>query len=71
MSKVIFEFDGTKDTYDIALCTHRIQMGMMLQDIQNYARELRKYEERKEIPTNEVESKLNEIIDDWYHIQDC
>ena len=69
MSKVKFEFDGTKETYDIALCTHRIELGVMLQNVQDYVRHLRKNETRESIPVQEIEAKLTDMIYDWYIIQ--
>lgn len=68
MSKVKFEFDAKKDLYDIALCTHRVELGIMLQDVQDYIRNLDKYEDRTEIPAEEVSRKLYNIIDKWYVI---
>ena len=70
MSKVKFEFDGMEETYDIVLCTHRVELALMLQCVQDYVRQLRKYEERKAIPTEEIADKLSDIINDWYIIQD-
>lgn len=70
MSKVVFEFDGAEESYDVSLCTNRTKMAVMLQAVQDYARQLRKYEQRENIPTEEVEKKLTEIIYDWYIIQD-
>ena len=70
MSKVVFEFDGAEESYDVSLCTNRTKMAVMLQAVQDYARQLRKYEQRENIPTEEVEKKITEIIYDWYIIQD-
>lgn len=70
MSKVNFEFDGMEETYDIVLCTHRVELALMLQGVQDYARQLRKNESREAIPTEEVANKLSDIINDWYIIQD-
>ena len=70
MGKVTFEFDDKEESYDVSLCTNRYVMAHMLDEISNYARGLRKYEERSQVPTEEVETKLSNIIDKWYVIQD-
>lgn len=70
MGKVTFEFDEAEERYDVSLCVNRYKMAYMLDEIRDYARTLRKYEEREQLPTEEVETKLSNIIDKWYVIQD-
>ena len=70
MSIVTMEFDEMEEHYDITLCNSRHHMAKMLNEIESYARTLRKYEERDNIPTEEVERKLSNIIERWYFIQD-
>lgn len=70
MSKVVFEFDGNEEPYDITLCTHRVDLAVMLENVNEYARELTKYESRAEIPVEEVAQKLSDIIQEWYYISD-
>lgn len=70
MSKVTFEFDNTEEHYDITLCNSRYAMASMLDEIGDYARTLRKYEERESIPTEEVETRISDIIHSWFTIQD-
>lgn len=66
----MFEFDGDEESYEIALCTYRHKLAKMLFDISDYARTLRKYEERSTIPTEEVEEKLSDMLYDWGFISD-
>ena len=69
MSKVIFEFEGDED-FDIALCSRRKEIAKMLKEIRAYVRSLFKYEDREQLPTPEVLNKLDDIIRDWYSIED-
>lgn len=70
MSKVTFEFDSNEDGYEIALCTYRHKLAKMLWDISDYVRSLRKYEERTNIPSEEVEERLSYMLQDWGFISD-
>lgn len=70
MAKVIFEFNDAEEKHDINLIVNRHRLASMLYEVQNYARNLYKYEERNEIPAEEISNKLQEIINDWYTIQD-
>lgn len=70
MAKIILEFDDIDDSHDLSLCCNRHKLASMLYNIENYARGLRKYEERNEIPTEEVVNKIQHILSDWYVIQD-
>ena len=69
MGKVTFEFDSREEQYDITLCNSRYAMASMLDKIGDYARVLRKYEERKSIPTEEIEEKISDFIHSWFTIQ--
>lgn len=67
MSKVTFEFNE-EEQHDVDLCNNRYKMACMLDEIQNYIRQLNKYEERAEIPTQEIVDKLTTLIENWYYI---
>ena len=69
MGKVTFEFDDKEEHYDINLCNSRHAMASMLDDIGDYARELRKWESRESIPTEEVETRISDILYKWSTIQ--
>lgn len=68
MGKVKFEFDTAEENNDIELCANRYKLAQMLYDIQDYIRNLNKYEERNEIPVEEISEKLSTMIEDWYMI---
>lgn len=68
MGKTIFEFDNGEDMYDISLCTNRYKMAHMLDEVQNYVRHLNKYEERSEIPIDELIDRLGDMVHEWFHI---
>lgn len=68
MAKVTYTLDDVEDDYDMKLITNRREMAYMLDEIRNYIRNLNKYEERNEIPTEEISNKLSNIIDKWYYI---
>ncbi len=68
MAKVTYTLDDVEDDYDVKLITNRREMAYMLDEIRGYIRNLDKYEERSEIPTEEIENKLSNIIDKWYYI---
>lgn len=68
MGKVNFEFDAIEEQNDIALCTNRYKLASMLSEISNYRRSLYKYEEREQIPTEEIINKLDGLLEDWYYI---
>lgn len=38
-------------------------------EISNYARTLRKYDERDNVPKEEIVDKLNELLSDFYNIE--
>lgn len=68
MAKVTYTLDDVEDSYDVKLITNRREMAYMLDEIRGYIRNLDKYEERSEIPTEEIENKLSNIIDKWYYL---
>lgn len=68
MGKVNFEFDAIEEQNDIVLCTNRYKLASMLSEISNYRRSLYKYEEREQIPTEEIINKLDGLLEDWYYI---
>ncbi|WP_304393104.1 hypothetical protein [uncultured Clostridium sp.] len=68
MGKVKFEFDAIEEQNDIALCTNRYKLASMLSNISDYRRTLYKWEEREQIPTEEIVNKLDDLLSDWYYI---
>lgn len=68
MGKVKFEFDAIEEQNDIALCTNRYKLALMLSNISDYRRTLYKWEEREQIPTEEIVNKLDDLLSDWYYI---
>lgn len=68
MGKVKFEFDTIEEQNDIALCTNRYKLALMLSNISDYRRTLYKWEEREQIPTEEIVNKLDDLLSDWYYI---
>lgn len=70
MGKVTFEFDEIEDSQDIKQITNRYKLCGILNDVSNYRRELYKYETRGEIPVNEIIDKLDDILNEWYHLSD-
>lgn len=55
-------FNLPEENYDFELATNAVKFMLACDDIRQYARTLRKYEERKEIPTEEVSEKLYEFL---------
>lgn len=55
-------FNLPEETYDFELANNASKYMLACEDVKNYARHLRKYEERKEIPTEEVFEKLYEFL---------
>lgn len=68
--KTIFSFINYYDNSDIVLCSNRWEFYKMLDKLSEYIRTLKKYEERKEIPTEEVIEVLCDTIDNFYYIQE-
>jgi hypothetical protein len=54
------EDEGDKCDFDMALKAS--DMFSMLEEIRNYRRHLRKYEDRDSIPTTEIVDKLDELL---------
>ena len=65
--KTTFEFDD-EHTFDIKLCTHRMDLYFALDELKNYRRQLYKYESRGEIPVNELINELDSILADFYKL---
>lgn len=68
MAKAIFEFDTIDDAHEISMCANLREISLILDNINNYARNLDKYEERENIPTEEIVDKLRNYLDRWYYI---
>lgn len=62
MGKINFEFDENKDGNELELINNRHKMWGMLDDIYNYAYQM-KWETRGAIPVNEVREKIFELLD--------
>ena len=62
--KVTFEFDPYEDKEDLALFQHAKKYYCALHYIEEYIRQLRKYDEREAIPAEEISAKFYSILDD-------
>lgn len=63
MGKTIFEFDNvTENNIDLKMIIHRNELYYDLSKLDDYRRELYKYEQRGEIPVEEIINKLDDII---------
>jgi len=62
MPTASLNFNLPEENYDFKLASNAAAFMLACDDIRNYARQLRKYEERKEIPTEEVSEKLYELL---------
>ena len=71
--KVTFEFDDIQENQlDIKMIVNRIKLYRDLLELSNYRRELYKYEERSEIPVEELINKLDDLIlNDFTSLIDC
>lgn len=71
--KVTFEFDDiSENQIDIKMIVNRIKLYKDLLELSNYRRELYKYEERSEIPVEELINKLDDLIlNDFTSLIDC
>ena len=70
MAKVTFEFDDIEENGEILLTANRKNLASTLYDISQYRRELYKYENRENIPTQEIIDKLDNLLDTWYNLED-
>ena len=61
--KTIFEFENVpENNIDLNMIIHRNKLYLDLIKLDDYRRELYKYEQRSEIPVDEIINKLDEII---------
>ena len=61
--KTIFEFENVpENNIDLNMIIHRNKLYLNLIKLDDYRRELYKYEQRSEIPVDEIINKLDEII---------
>lgn len=70
MAKVTFEFDDIEENGEILLTVNRKNLASTLYDISQYRRKLYKYENRENIPTQEIIDKLDNLLDTWYNLED-
>lgn len=70
MAKVTFEFDDIEENGEILLTANRKNLAFMLYDISQYRRKLYKYENRENIPTQEIIDKLDNLLNTWYNLED-
>ena len=70
MAKVTFVFDDIEENGEILLTANRKNLAFMLYDISQYRRKLYKYENRENIPTQEIIDKLDNLLDTWYNLED-
>lgn len=64
MPKVILEFNLPEEQDEYEITRSAGKMYSSLWDIQNYMRELRKYDEREEIPKDEIIEKIYSLMCD-------
>lgn len=69
MAKVRFEFND-EESNNVILCVSRHTLANMLEEINTYRRNLTKYEERNEIPTQEIIDNLENILQPWFIISE-
>lgn len=63
IGKTIFEFDNvSENNIDLKMIIHRNELYYDLSKLDDYRRELYKYEQRSEIPVEEIINKLDDII---------
>ena len=61
--KTIFEFENVpENNIDLNMIIYRNKLYLDLIKLDDYRRELYKYEQRSEIPVDEIINKLDEII---------
>ena len=61
--KTIFEFENIpENSIDLKMIIHRNELYYDLSKLDDYRRELYKYEQRSEIPVDEIINKLDDII---------
>lgn len=69
--EAIFRFNEEENEQELKLIIHRKTILRDLDFLSAYIRKLSEYEEREEIPTEEIVDKLKEIIiDDYYNLLD-
>ena len=63
IGKTIFEFENIpENNIDLKMIVHRNELYLDLIKLDDYRRKLYKYEQRSEIPVDEIINKLDEII---------
>ncbi len=65
--KIILEFDE-EHQLEASTSLHATDLALALSDLADYKRELDKYEERSEIPVQEVIDRLEQCLDVYYKI---
>ena len=70
IGKTIFEFDNVPENdLEIKMIVNRCKLYADMDELANYRKRLDKYEERKEIPTEEIIQNLDNIIlNDFYSL---
>ena len=73
IKKITFGFDDIQENQiDIKMIVNRIKLYRDLLELANYRRNLYKYEERSEIPVEELINKLDDLIlNDFTSLIDC
>lgn len=69
MGKATFSYDTIDEAHEISVNAHITEVSRMIEEVRNYARHLDKYEERKEIPTDEVADTLFDLTSGWGYIE--
>lgn len=71
--KIIFEYDTDSESYnrsEVLMHTHAIDMYCALLEIQKQVREWYKYDQRTQIPDEEVRNTINGIIADHVNMDE-
>ena len=69
MSKLILTFKLPEERSEANCAVAAGKMYSICWEISQYARTLRKYDERENIPTEEVVDKLHELLEDFFTIE--
>lgn len=65
MPKVILEYNLPEESEEYELAMNGSKYHSILWELQNYARTLRKYDERKVLPKEEIVNKIYELLKDY------
>ncbi len=69
MPRGILEFKLPEEREEFQMAQNGGKMSCILLDISQYVRSLRKYEERDSVPREEIIDKLDELLLDYYTME--